>query len=105
MDEYSHFLNTIKNIRNILRTETIFGRDSINYCIAFLVIRSLDESLCRRLHIDNKYTFDNLFKHENIDELYEKICNLKSELITKLDMSFLHEFKIKSKEKLYKILF
>src|SRR5579875_663865 len=100
----------INKIRDILRVEAIIGKDSINYCIAFLVIRSLDESLCQKLNIDNNYTFNNLINTNSINKLYEKIYNPNSSdflvyhLVFKLNMNFLREFKIKSPENLYNIL-
>src|SRR5579875_45277 len=107
------FISVINSIRDILRSEAILGKNSINYCISFLVIKSLDKHLCQILNIDEKYTFNNLFNNGNIDkcELYKKIYNpgtqdfLIYHLICKLDMNFLREFKIKSAENLYNILY
>ncbi|MEM3857990.1 MAG: N-6 DNA methylase [Candidatus Micrarchaeaceae archaeon] len=104
--------DVINNIRDILRTENIVGKNSINYCISFLVIRLLDQPICQKLGIDEKYTFNNLINNGNIDKdrLYEKIYNPKSQdclilhLILKLNMNFLRGFKVKSAENLYNIL-
>src|SRR5579875_152309 len=105
------FNDAINKIRDILRTEAIVGRDSINYCISFLVIKSLDEHLCQILNIDTKYTYNNLMSFKSKNELYEKIYNptfqdfLIYHLVYKLNMNFLREFKIKSAENLYNILY
>ena len=106
------FNDIINKIRDILRLETIIGKDSINYCITFLVIRLLDKPLCQKLSLDEKYTFNNLFNDGNVNKnlLYEKIYNpgtqdfLILHLVSKLNMNFLRGFKVKSSENLYNIL-
>lgn len=108
------FSDVINRIREILRKEGITGKDSINYCIGFIICRLLDRKLCQRLNIDIKYAYDNFFKDSNkelsLNELYEKFYNpgsedfLVLELVNKLNMDFLRGFKIKSTENLKDIL-
>src|SRR5579885_1696669 len=69
------FVNVINKIRDILRAEGITTKDSISYCIGFLVIRLLDDKMCQKLNIDVKYSFNNLINCKSKNELYEKIYN------------------------------
>jgi len=104
------FVNVINKIRDILRAEGITTKDSISYCIGFLVIRLLDDKMCQKLNIDVKYSFNNLINCKSKNELYEKIYNPGSNdflilhLIQKVNLSFLKGFKLKSTENLYNIL-
>lgn len=59
----------IGQIRDILRKEGVTGMDSINHCIAFLVCRLLDEELCTKVSISTKYSFNNMMKDDNGDEI------------------------------------
>src|SRR5579875_826075 len=107
------FNDIITKIRDYLKSESIIGKSSIYYCILFLIIRLLNDSLCQRLNIDTKYTFNNLFNNGNTNKnvLYEKIYNPLSEdclythLIYKLNLRLPKKFEIGSPEKLYNILF
>jgi len=107
------FISVINSIRDILRSEAIIGKQSINHCIVFLVIRLLNKSLCQKLNLDEKYAFNNLFNDGNINKsvLYEKIYNPGSQdflilhLVSKLNMNFLKGFKVRSVENLYNILY
>ncbi|MEM3857989.1 MAG: N-6 DNA methylase [Candidatus Micrarchaeaceae archaeon] len=107
------FNDIITKIRDYLKSESIIGKSSIYYCILFLIIRLLNDSLCQRLNIDTKYTFNNLFNNGNTNKnvLYEKIYNPLSEdclythLIYKLNLRLPKHIEIRSPEKLYNILF
>ncbi|MEM3857988.1 MAG: N-6 DNA methylase [Candidatus Micrarchaeaceae archaeon] len=78
------FNQIINNIRDILNCEAITGRNGINYCVIFLVVKFLDESMSM------------LNGDKNV--AYEKICGLGPKFN-------LRGFKIKSAENLYNILF
>src|SRR5579875_2352977 len=78
------FKQIINNIKDILNYEAITGRNGINYCVIFLVVKFLDNSMTI------------LNGDKNI--IYEKFCDLVSKF-------GLRDFKIKSAENLYNILF
>ena len=68
---------TINQIRNILRKEGITGMDSINHCIVFIISKILNNETCKKLKIDNKYSYEKLMFDETGKEignmeLYEK---------------------------------
>src|SRR5579872_6464248 len=70
----------IGRIRNILRSEAVTGLDSINHCIMFLLCRSLDQEMCERFDIPEKFSFDNIMNDDDGEELgdsefYEKFYN------------------------------
>jgi len=88
--------NTIGYIRDILRKEGITGISSINHCIAFLISRLLDNKICKKFGVSDKYAFDNIMKDENGEigdqELYDRFyrktkpCFVR-ELVTKFKFS------------------
>ena len=94
--------NTIGYIRDILRKEGITGMSSINHCIAFLISRLLDNQICKKFGVSEKYAFDNIMKDENGEigeqELYDRFyrktkpCFVR-ELVTKFKFSNI-EFKL-----------
>src|SRR5579875_2092035 len=92
-------MEVINKIRNILRTEGITLRKSFEYCIAFIVIRLFDKIISQKLNIS--HTFDELSNLDK-DNLYKNICKLIPQLIYKLNMNFLRDFKL-STDNLYKI--
>jgi len=92
-------MEVINKIRNILRTEGITLRKSFEYCIAFIVIRLFDKNISQKLNIS--HTFDELSNLDK-DNLYKNICKLIPQLIYKLNMNFLRDFKL-STDNLYKI--
>jgi len=53
------FENTINLIRDKLRTEGITGMDSINHCLAFIILRYLTVNKCKELGIPEEYAFEN----------------------------------------------
>lgn len=72
--------STIRSIRDVLRKEGVTGMDSINHCIVFLVSRMLNEELCEKFNIDNKFTFYNITKDDTgqdlgNQDLYNRIYN------------------------------
>ncbi len=75
--------NIINAIRDILRSEGITGMDSINHCIIFLISRILDTKLCNKLGIDKKYSFKNILKNDEGDELGDQ--DFKTKIINRSD--------------------
>lgn len=72
--------STIRSIRDVLRKEGVTGMDSINHCIVFLVSRILNDELCEKFNIDNKFTFHNITKDDTgqdlgNQDLYNRIYN------------------------------
>jgi type I restriction enzyme S subunit len=61
--------SVISSIRDILRKEGITGMDSINHCIAFLVSRMLTKDMCKKVNIDEQYSFENILLDDNGEEL------------------------------------
>ena len=61
----NQFENIITSIRNILRIEGITGLDSINHCIAFIIVRYLTIDKCIEFEIPLEFAFENFLK--NID--------------------------------------
>ena len=95
---------TIGHIRDILRKEGITGMSSINHCITFLISRLLDINLCNKVGISPKYSFNNMMKNSENEEvgdqeLYDKFyrktksCFIR-ELVNKLKFSNI-KFKLK----------
>jgi type I restriction-modification system DNA methylase subunit len=95
---------TIGHIRDILRKEGITGMSSINHCITFLISRLLDINLCNKVGISPKYSFNNMMKNSENEEvgdqeLYDtfyrktKSCFIR-ELVNKLKFSNI-KFKLK----------
>ena len=64
------FENTINNIRNILRNEGITGIESINHCIAFVLIRYLTEEKCTYFNIPIKYSYNNFLIDDETKKPY-----------------------------------
>lgn len=105
---------TIEAIRNILRSEGITNEESIDYSVAFLVVRYLDEDLCRRLRIPPRFAYGNLFvekgKELSKQELYDKVHCPGSKsclfyyLTTVLGMKSLKDFKLKGIDNFHEIL-
>lgn len=60
---------TIEFIRGILRKEGITGMDSINHCIVFIMCRLLNNKLCDKVKIDRKFSFKNITKDDDGNEL------------------------------------
>ena len=60
-----HFENTINIIRDKLRVEGITGMDSINHCLAFVILKYLTINKCKELNIPEKYAFENFMLDDN----------------------------------------
>lgn len=60
-----HFENTVNFIRDKLRTEGITGMDSINHCLAFVILRYLTINKCKELNIPEEYAFENFMLDKN----------------------------------------
>ena len=67
----------INCIRNILRKEGITGIESINHCIVFIISRMLTKQLCKKLNINNKYSFNEIIKDNDGEELGNTVFNSK----------------------------
>jgi len=59
----------INYIRDILRKEGITGMESINHCIVFIICRMLDNTMCEKTQIDQKYTYENIMKDDEGNEI------------------------------------
>jgi type I restriction-modification system DNA methylase subunit len=59
------FNSILTEIRNILRKDGITNMDSVNHCVAFYILRIMDEALCEKLDIPTKFVFKNFDKDEN----------------------------------------
>lgn len=59
------FKSKINEVRDILRKDGVVGIDSISHCVAFYILRCLDDELCEKLNIPLKYTFDNFNKADD----------------------------------------
>lgn len=87
--------SVINKIRNILRNEGITGMSSINHCLAFIVLRSLDLKQCKELGIPEKYAFENFSQDNEKNELGEtKLYNKFYKKSSKKD-SFYKYLKLK----------
>lgn len=80
IDHMKKMESTIRSIRDVLRKEGVTGMDSINHCIVFLVSRMLNDELCEKFNIDNKFTFHNITKDDTgqdlgNQDLYNRIYN------------------------------
>ena len=101
------FINTLNQIRDILRKEGITGMDSIIHCVVFILIKSLTKDNCKKLDIDNKYSFDEIIKIKEDQEFYEIIYNKRINCLIgqiKIKMKFIIDFKITSVVNLRNIL-
>ena len=61
--EMTNLEKTITNVRNILRSQGITGMDSINHCIAFIIMRYMNEEVCERYNIPQEYTYNSVLTH------------------------------------------
>lgn len=61
----SNFNSILGEIRNILRKDGITNMDSVNHCVAFYILRAMNEELCEKLSIPKQYIFDTFDKDEN----------------------------------------
>jgi restriction endonuclease S subunit len=59
----THLEKTIVNLRNVLRSEGIKGMDSINHCIAFILMKYMDVQTCETYNIPLQYTYDSILNH------------------------------------------
>ena len=72
------FITKINEVRDILRKDGITGMDSITHCVAFYVLRNLNNELCIKLNIPNTYIYDKFNKEDDgvtllcKDKLFEK---------------------------------
>jgi len=53
----------IKKVRDILRNEGITGMDSINHCIAFIIMKYMDKDTCEKMNIPIKYSYESIMNH------------------------------------------
>lgn len=67
----SIFENIINNIRNLLRNEGITGMDSINHCIAFILMKYLTIEKCNELDIPEEYAYENFLIDKNTNIKYQ----------------------------------
>lgn len=119
----SKFNSIVNEIRNILRKDGITNMDSVNHCVAFYILRIIDETLCDKLSIPKKFIFDNFNKNENgvllkRDELFAKFytpSNIDNPddpcfvyyLINVFNMNEIGEFKLKKEssfEEIFELL-
>ena len=70
----THLEKTIVNLRNVLRSEGIKGMDSINHCIAFILMKYIDAQTCETYNIPLQYTYDSILNHIKLN-LFEWFCN------------------------------
>jgi len=61
----SNFSSILGEIRNILRKDGITNMDSVNHCVAFYILRAMNEELCEKLSIPKQYIFDTFDQDEN----------------------------------------
>ena len=61
----SNFNSILGEIRNILRKDGITNMDSVNHCVAFYILRAMNNELCEKLDIPKQYIFDTFDKDEN----------------------------------------
>ena len=64
-NEMNQFESIITSIRNILRIEGITGLDSINHCIAFIIVRYLNIDKCTEFQIPLEFAFENFLKNSD----------------------------------------
>ena len=64
-NEMNQFESIITSIRNILRIEGITGLDSINHCIAFIIVRYLTIEKCTEFQIPLEFAFENFLKNSD----------------------------------------
>ena len=109
----ANFEQTITQIRNILRSAGITGMESINHCIAFIIIKYMTTSICEIFNIPTKFSYENLksmIESDDIsnDDIYKHIYNKNDTCI----MHFIHskfkftniKFKLESIDNLIKII-
>lgn len=61
----NQFESIITSIRNILRIEGITGLDSINHCIALIILRYLTIDKCIEFEIPLEFAFENFLKNSD----------------------------------------
>ena len=61
----SNFETIINSIRNILRNEGVTGMDSINHCVAFVIMKYLTIQKCENFNIPVKYAYENFLNDDN----------------------------------------
>lgn len=59
------FKSKINEVRDILRKDGVVGIDSISHCVAFYILRCLDDEICNKLNISLKYAFDKFNKADD----------------------------------------
>lgn len=64
-----NFKKVIDKIRDIIRPEGITGMESVYHCIVFVVSRMLNNEACKKLNIDNKYSYEKMMIDEDNDEI------------------------------------
>lgn len=109
----ANFEQTITQIRNILRSAGITGMESINHCIAFIIIKYMTTSICELFNIPIEFSYENLksmIESDDIsnDDIYKHIYNKNDTCI----MHFIHskfkftniKFKLESIDNLIKII-
>lgn len=80
--------SVISSIRDILRKDGVTGMDSINHCIVFMFSRLLTKELCRKLNIDEIYSFENILKDEDGEELGDQ--DFKARIVNKTKNNLIH---------------
>ena len=66
----TNFETTINVMRNILRNEGITGMDSINHCVAFVLLKYLTIHKCQQLDIPLIYAYDNFLIDDRTNKPY-----------------------------------
>lgn len=102
-------VETVNKIRDILRSEGITGKDSINHCVCFVVCRFLNEDKCKKLGIPIEFSYESMSKDKDdpskvvleqdlMERFYTvgtKFC-LMYYIVTVLGMKFMKSFAVKS---------
>lgn len=106
----SNLENTISSIRDILRSDGINNMDSVIHCLFFVLVRTLDKKMCKRLKLPKDITYKNLMKDvDDSQRLVERISansknSVKYLFVTILKMNIFKVLKIKSPNNLSSIM-
>jgi type I restriction-modification system DNA methylase subunit/restriction endonuclease S subunit len=101
------FENTLNSIRDILRKEGVTGMDSIKHCLFFVLMKYLSKIKCKLFDIDTKYSFEEIMKLTDPNELQERVYISKRECLVNILKNkniFWVEYKLSSSMNLLNIL-
>ncbi len=62
-EQMDNLQKVIKKVRDILRNEGITGMDSINHCIAFVIMKYMNSDTCEKMEIPDEYSYESIMNH------------------------------------------